>query len=78
MQVHRPQVFFLKEHPMNKNVGGIDRILRIVVGIALIALAATGTVGLWGYIGVVPLLTGLMGWCPPYAIFGWSTCKTKQ
>ena len=63
---------------MNKNVGGIDRILRIVVGIALIALAATGTVGLWGYIGVVPLLTGLMGWCPPYAIFGWSTCKTKQ
>lgn len=63
---------------MNKNVGGIDRILRVVVGIALIALAATGTVGLWGYIGVVPLLTGLMGWCPPYAIFGWNTCKTKQ
>ena len=69
---------FFKEKTMNKNVGGIDRILRIVVGIALIALAATGTVGLWGYIGVLPLLTGLVGWCPPYAIFGWNTCKNKQ
>lgn len=63
---------------MNKNVGGIDRILRIAVGLVLMALAATGTVGLWGYIGVLPLLTGLVGWCPPYAIFGWNTCKTKQ
>ncbi|NIC43723.1 DUF2892 domain-containing protein [Aquabacterium sp. A08] len=63
---------------MIKNVGGIDRILRIVVGLVLIALAATGTVGLWGYIGVVPLLTGLVGWCPPYALFGWNTCKTKS
>jgi hypothetical protein len=63
---------------MTKNVGGIDRVLRIVLGLVLIALAATGTVGLWGYIGVAPLLTGLMGWCPPYAIFGWNTCATKQ
>lgn len=63
---------------MTKNVGGIDRVLRIVVGLVLIALAATGTVGLWGYIGVVPLLTGLVGWCPPYAIFGWNTCAPKQ
>ncbi len=63
---------------MTKNVGGIDRVLRIVVGLVLIALAATGTVGLWGYVGVVPLLTGLVGWCPPYAIFGWNTCATKQ
>lgn len=44
---------------MQFNVGGIDRILRIVVGLVLIALAATGTVGWWGYIGVVPLLTGI-------------------
>ncbi|WP_101047311.1 YgaP family membrane protein [Macromonas nakdongensis] len=63
---------------MTSNVGGIDRILRIAVGLVLIALAFTGTVGLWGYIGVVPLLTGLIGWCPPYAIFGWNTCKTKS
>lgn len=63
---------------MSQNVGGIDRILRIVVGLVLMALAFTGTVGVWGYIGVVPLATGLLGWCPPYAIFGWNTCKMKQ
>jgi hypothetical protein len=67
-----------KEMDMTRNVGGIDRILRIVVGLALIALAATGTVGVWGYVGVVPLLTGLVGWCPPYALFGWNTCSTKR
>ncbi len=63
---------------MTKNVGGIDRILRIVIGLALIAAAATGTVGLWGYIGLVPLATGLMGWCPPYAMFGFNTCSVKK
>ncbi len=62
---------------MNKNVGGIDRIARISVGIVLIALAATGTVGWWGWLGAVPLATGLIGWCPPYSLFGWNTCKTK-
>ena len=62
---------------MTKNVGGIDRILRLVVGVALIALAVTGTVGWWGYIGVVPLLTGLIGWCPAYLPFGLKTCKTE-
>ncbi|MBE0590242.1 MAG: DUF2892 domain-containing protein [Hydrogenophaga sp.] len=63
---------------MTKNVGGIDRILRIVVGIALIAAAAMGSIGVWGYIGVVPLLTGLMGWCPPYALLGFNTCSMKK
>ena len=62
---------------MTKNVGGIDRILRIVVGLVLIALAVTGTVGVWGYIGAVPLLTGLIGWCPAYLPLGIKTCKTK-
>ena len=62
---------------MKKNVGGIDRTLRIVLGLVLIALAATGTVGLWGYVGVVPLLTGLVGWCPPYKLLGWNTCSIK-
>ena len=61
---------------MNKNIGTIDRVLRIIVGIALIALAATGTIGLWGYIGVVPLATGLLGWCPAYSLLGIKTCKT--
>lgn len=63
---------------MTKNVGGIDRTLRIVIGLTLIAAAATGTVGLWGYIGLVPLATGLMGWCPPYAMFGFNTCSVKK
>ncbi|MEX1167642.1 MAG: DUF2892 domain-containing protein [Hydrogenophaga sp.] len=63
---------------MSKNVGGIDRSLRIIVGLGLIAAAATSTVGLWGYVGVVPLLTGLMGWCPPYAILGFNTCSVKK
>ncbi len=62
---------------MTKNVGGIDRTLRIVIGVALIAAAATGAVGVWGYLGIVPLLTGLVGWCPPYAMLGFNTCKTK-
>ena len=63
---------------MTQNVGGIDRILRIVVGLVLVALAATGTVGWWGWIGALPLATGLLGWCPPYTIFGWNTCKLKK
>ena len=62
---------------MTQNVGGIDRILRIVIGLALIALAATGKVGAWGWIGLLPLATGLMGWCPPYALLGIKTCKTQ-
>lgn len=61
---------------MASNVGGIDRILRLVIGIGLVAAAATGSVGAWGYIGVVPLLTGLIGWCPAYLPFGFKTCKT--
>ena len=63
---------------MKSNVGGIDRILRIVVGLVLIVITFTGTVGVWGWLGVVPLATGALGWCPPYAIFGWSTCKVKN
>ncbi len=63
---------------MNANVGGIDRVARIVAGVVLIALAATGTVGVWGWIGVVPLATGLSGWCPAYLPFGLSTCKMKK
>ena len=63
---------------MTRNVGGIDRTLRIVIGLALVAAAATGTVGVWGWLGLLPLATGLMGWCPPYALFGWNTCSMKK
>ncbi len=62
---------------MKSNVGGMDRILRIVLGLVLIGLTLTGGVGAWGWLGLVPLATGAIGWCPPYAIFGWNTCSTK-
>ena len=61
---------------MQTNTGTLDRGLRIAAGIVLITLAATGTVGVWGWIGVVPLATGLLGWCPAYTLFGIKTCKT--
>jgi hypothetical protein len=63
---------------MKTNVGGIDKILRIVVGIALITMAALGVVGTWGWIGVVPLLTGLLGTCPAYSLLGMNTCPLKK
>ena len=63
---------------MRVNVGIADRALRIGVGAVLIALAATGTVGLWGYIGAVPLLTGLLRTCPAYSLLGLNTCPTKK
>lgn len=63
---------------MKANVGGVDRIARIVVGAVLVGLAATGTVGVWGWLGLLPLATGLAGWCPPYAMLGWSTCAMRQ
>lgn len=63
---------------MKSNVGGIDKIARIVIGLALIALAATGTVGVWGYIGIVPALTGLFNFCPLYPLLGINTCGMKK
>lgn len=59
---------------MKTNVGGIDRVLRIVAGLVLIGLAATGTVGAWGWIGVVPLATGLFRFCGLYTLLGINTC----
>ncbi len=61
-----------------KNVGGIDRGLRIVAGLVLIGLAATGTLGAWAWIGVLPLATGLIGWCPAYLPFGIKTCSVSN
>lgn len=63
---------------MKRNVGGIDRVLRITAGLALVALAATGAVGWWGWLGLIPLATGVTGYCPPYAMLGWSTCKAPN
>lgn len=63
---------------MKINVGSTDRALRIIVGLVLIGLAASGTIGLWGWIGIVPLATGLFKFCPAYAIFGLSTCPLEK
>ena len=63
---------------MKANVGSIDRIVRIAAGLALIGAAAIGTIGPWGYIGIVPLLTGLIRVCPAYSIVGVNTCSTDK
>lgn len=63
---------------MKTNEGTIDRALRIIVGLVLLGLAYTGTVGAWGWIGVVPLATGLIGWCPAYTLLGINTCPMKR
>ena len=59
---------------MQCNIGKVERGVRIAAGLALVALSATGTVGWWGWLGLVPLATGALGWCPPYAMLGINTC----
>jgi hypothetical protein len=61
---------------MHKNVGGVDRAVRIVVGLGILSLAFVGPHTPWGYLGLIPLVTGLIGWCPAYLPFGIKTCKT--
>ncbi len=63
---------------MKINEGTIDRSLRVIVGLALVGLAAAGTIGAWGWIGILPLVTGVVGFCPAYAVFGMSTCPMKK
>lgn len=63
---------------MKTNVGGFDKMARIAVGVLLIVLALTGTIGAWGWLGVIPLATGLFSFCPLYPLLGISTCKTKR
>jgi hypothetical protein len=67
---------------MKRNTGNIDRAIRAILGLILIALAATGTVGVWGWIGIVIgivlLLTAIFSFCPAYAIFGMNTCPMKK
>ncbi|MBI3773096.1 MAG: DUF2892 domain-containing protein [Gammaproteobacteria bacterium] len=60
------------------NVGTIDRVVRVVAGLVLVGLAATGTLGVWAWIGVVPLVTGVIGWCPAYALAGINTCPAQK
>jgi hypothetical protein len=58
---------------MKCNVGTMDRAIRIIAGLVLIALAATGTIGMWGWIGIVPVLTGVFRFCPAYPLLGINT-----
>ena len=63
---------------MKTNEGTVDRALRVTAGVVLIGLAYAGTIGPWGYIGVVPLLTGAIGNCPLYGLLGVNTCSIKR
>ena len=63
---------------MNANVGSIDKILRIIVGLVLLSLVFIGPQTAWGWIGIVPLATGLINWCPLYTLLGLNTCPIKQ
>ncbi|PJG48445.1 hypothetical protein CAF53_09495 [Sphingobium sp. LB126] len=62
---------------MSRNEGTIDRLLRVIVGLVLIALVFVGPRSAWGWIGVVPLLTGLVGMCPIYSLLGIKTCPRR-
>lgn len=63
---------------MKTNVGTADRALRVLGGLALIALTLTGTIGAWGWIGVIPLVTGALATCPLYSLLGFSTCPMRK
>ena len=63
---------------MKVNLGTVDRLLRLVVGLGLIALVFVGPQTAWGWIGVVPLVTALAGNCPVYSLLGFNTCSTKK
>ncbi len=65
---------------MVQNVGGIDKVIRVIIGLALLSLLflVEGNARWWGLIGIVPILTVVMGWCPAYALLGVSSCPTKK
>jgi hypothetical protein len=62
---------------MERNMGSADRIARLIVGIILIALVFVGPQSPWGWIGIIPILTAVVGWCPAYVPFGFRTCARK-
>ena len=60
---------------MKQNVHNVERIIRIIIGLAIVSLVFIGPQSPWGWLCLVPLATGLLGWCPPYALLGINTCK---
>jgi hypothetical protein len=63
---------------MTKNIHPVERGVRVSVGLILIALAFVGPANKWFLLGAIPLMTGLIGWCPPYQLLGINTCKLKK
>ena len=63
---------------MQKNEGNLDRAVRVAAGLLLVGLAATDIIGAWGYIGIVPILTGAIGMCPLYSMLGINTCPVNR
>lgn len=63
---------------MTRNEGTIDRALRIILGLVLLSLIFVGPQSLWGLVGLIPLATGLLGWCPLYQLLGFSTCPLEK
>lgn len=63
---------------MNKNLGTLERFFRIALGIALVGGSLTGLLGDWGWVGIVPIATGLVGFCPLYKVCGCKRCAAKQ
>ncbi len=61
---------------MQKNIGGMERVIRILVGVGILSLVFIGPETKWGYLGLIPIATGIIGWCPPYALLGINTCKS--
>jgi len=62
---------------MTKNVGSLDRVIRLILGLVIIGLGVAFQ-SWWGVIGVIPIVTAVISWCPPYAMLGLSTCKVKE
>ena len=63
---------------MKRNIGNIERVIRVIVGAGILSLAFVGPQSLWALLGIVPILTGLIGWCPPYHLFGINTCRKGE
>jgi len=76
MTGHR--MFMERNKKMSRNESNVDRVLRVVLGLVLLSLVFVGPQTPWGLIGVVPLVTGLVGVCPVYSVLGISTCPTKN
>lgn len=62
----------------DKNVGGLDRLARIIAGLVLLALTIVGVIGVWGWLGLIPLATGVFGYCPLYKPLGINTCPLSK